>query len=228
VSTNFYVQTLGLSGKQVLWLAGLREIPGLGLMFIAALLVRLPLSYRAGLAMLIMAVGYGLYALVGSFWGLVAVAIAASLGFHLWFPLRNALGMALVPREQSGRVLGALTSAQSLAAIVGMGAVALLSKVASSIPLRAYFVIGAGLILIAALFVFRLPKTLGAPLKEERRILLKRRYWLFYVLTFFEGSRVQVFHAFGTLVLVQNYGWSVSQISLLLLASSIVNFVASP
>ncbi|MBC7316871.1 MAG: hypothetical protein H5T70_10665, partial [Chloroflexi bacterium] len=143
VSTNFYVQTLGLSGKQVLWLAGLREIPGLGLMFIAALLVRLPLSYRAGLAMLIMAVGYGLYALVGSFWGLVAVAIAASLGFHLWFPLRNALGMALVPREQSGRVLGALTSAQSLAAIVGMGAVALLSKVASSIPLRAYFVIGA-------------------------------------------------------------------------------------
>jgi len=228
VSTNFYVQTLGLSGKQVLWLAGLREIPGLGLMFIAALLIRLPLAYRAGLAMLIMAVGYGLYALVGSFWGLVAVAIAASLGFHLWFPLRNALGMALVPREQSGRVLGALTSAQSLAAIVGMGAVALLSKVASSIPLRAYFVIGAGLILIAAVFVFRLPKTLGAPLKEERRILLKRRYWLFYVLTFFEGSRVQVFHAFGTLVLVQNYGWSVSQISLLLLASSVVNFVASP
>lgn len=228
VSTNFYVETLGLSGKQVLWLAGLREIPGLGLMFIAALLIKLPLAYRAGLAMLIMGVGYGLHVLVGSFAGLVAVAIAASLGFHLWFPLRDALGMTLVPREHSGRVLGALTSVQSLAAIVGMGAVAVLSKVVGALSLRTYFLIGSILIFIAAVFVFRLPKTVGAPPKNERRLLLKRRYWLFYVLTFFEGSRVQVFHAFGTLVLVQNYGWTVSQISLLLLASSLVNFIASP
>ena len=48
-STNFLVDVLGLSGKQVLWLAGLREIPGLALIGIAALIMHWPLSRRAGL-----------------------------------------------------------------------------------------------------------------------------------------------------------------------------------
>lgn len=228
VSTNFYVETMGFDGRQVLWLAGLREIPGLALMFVAALLIKMPLAYRAGLSMIIMGVGYALYAIAGSFASLVAVAIAASLGFHLWMPLRNALAMALVPREQSGQVLGAITAVQSFATIVGVGAVALLSTVWSGIPLKIYFVIGGALIVLGSVFLFRLPKTLGAPPKNERRLLLKRKYWVFYVLTFFEGSRIQVFHAFGTLVLVQSYGWDVGKISALLLVSSTVNFLAAP
>jgi predicted MFS family arabinose efflux permease len=228
VSTNFYIDTMGFDGRQVLWLAGLREIPGLALMFVAALMIKIPLAYRAGLAMILMGVGYALYALVGSFAGLVAVAIAASLGFHLWMPLRNALAMALAPRERSGQVLGAITSVQSFATIVGVGAVALLSKVISEIPLRSYFVIGGALIAVGSILLFRLPTTLGAPPKNERRLLLKRKYWVFYVLTFFEGSRIQVFHAFGTLVLVQSYHWEVWRISLLLMVSSTVNFLAAP
>ena len=45
---------------------------------------------------------------------------------------------------------------------------------------------------------------------------LKWRYWLYYVLIFFEGSRMQVFGTFGTLILVQNYGLDARAISLLL------------
>lgn len=228
VNTNFSVQTIGLDGKHVLWLAGLREVPGLVLMFIAALLVKMPLTYRAVLSVMLMGIGYGLYALVHSFTGLVAMGVIASLGFHLWVPLRTALAMALAPREQSGRVMGAMTAVLSLASIVGVGTVTLLSRVFSGLPLRAYYVIGGVLVLLAALFVLRLPKTLGAPLKNERRMLLRKRYWVFYVLTFFEGSRIQVFQTFGTLVLVQNFGWNVARISLLLMVSYTVNFFASP
>jgi predicted MFS family arabinose efflux permease len=59
-------------------------------------------------------------------------------------------------------------------------------------------------------------------------MILKWRYWLYYVLIFFEGSRMQVFSAFGTLILVQNYGLSAREISLLLVVSGIVNFVLAP
>ena len=45
-STNYFIDIVGLTGSQVLWLQGLREVPGLVLMFIAALIVRLPLTYR--------------------------------------------------------------------------------------------------------------------------------------------------------------------------------------
>jgi len=225
VNTNFFVDVLGLDGKQVLWLAGIREIPGLTLMFIAAMVVRLPLSRRGVLAVLIMGIGYGLYALVGSYSSLIAVALVGSLGFHSWMPVQGALALTLAPKASSGRALGSLASMGSLASIAGMGLIALLS---AALPLRAFYVAAGASIVAAALLLTRLPASVGDTGGTVPRILVKRRYWLYYVLILFEGSRMQVFGAFGTLVLVQNYGLTAREISLLLLASGVVSFLAAP
>lgn len=225
VSTNFFVNTLNLSGTQVLWLTGFREIPGLSLMFVAALVMHLPLVRRATMALILMGIGYGLYFFVHSYTALVAVAIIASLGFHNWSPVEQALGMGLAPKGRSGEVLGTIMSVASLSAIIGMGAVALLALV---VPLRAFYAVGGVMIFAAAILVCRLPKNVGDSGKAMPRMLLSRRYWLYYVLTFFEGSRMQVFGTFGTLILVQNYGLDARMISLLLLASSVVNLVTVP
>lgn len=224
-STNFFVDVLGLSGKQVLWLNGIREIPGLFLIFIAALLVRLPLSRRAALAVILMGTGYGLYAVTNSYLSLIVAVLIASFGFHNWGPLNSSLGLSLATKENSGRVLGSLGAVGSLAAIVGMGTLALLS---TRLPLRAFIGIGGVLIVVGGIIVSRLPTNLGGVKKDQPRLLLKRRYWLYYVLTFFEGCRTQVFGSFGTLVLVQNYGLEAGQISLILLASAVVNLFVVP
>ena len=221
-STNFFVRTLGLSGKQVLWLTGIREIPGLTLMFLAALAMHLPLSRRAGVAMLLMGVGYGLYAVVHSYVALLAVAVLSSIGFHSWMPLQSTIAFALTRKEQSGRVMGTLASMGALASIMGMGITALL---ATTLPLRSFFIVGGIAIVIGAIMVSRIPTSVGERTAGQSRLLLRPRYWLYYVLTFFEGSRMQVFSAFGTLVLVQDYGLDARRISLLLLASGVVNFV---
>ena len=212
-STNFFVNDLGLSGAQVLWLAGIREIPGLLLVFIAMLLMRLPLSRRAALSIIVMGVGYCLYAAIRSYAALLAVAVFSSLGFHNWLPLQGTLGFALTEKSHSGRIMGFLSSIGALASIVGMGLTALL---ATALPLRAFFIVGGALIVLGGVLVLRIPPSVGEQKQAQPRILLKRRYWLYYVLTFFEGSRTQVFHAFGTLILVQNYGLNARQISLLL------------
>lgn len=224
-STNFFVNDLGLSGKQVLWMAGIREIPGLILVFIAALITRIPLSRRAAYSLLLMGVGYCLHAAVHSYVALLAMAVLASLGFHNWLPLQSTLGFALTERTHSGRVMGFLASIGALASIVGMGLTALLAK---ALPLRAFFIVGGVLIALGGLLVARIPIDIGEQKQTQPRILLKKRYWLYYVLTFFEGSRTQVFGAFGTLVLVQSYGLNAQQISLLLVTSAIVNFVLAP
>jgi predicted MFS family arabinose efflux permease len=224
-STNFFINDLGLSGKQVLWMAGIREIPGLILVFIAALLMRLPLSRRAAYSLLLMGVGYCLYAAVQSYVALLAAALLASLGFHNWLPLQGTLGFALTEKRHSGRIMGFLSSIGALASIVGMGLTALL---ATTLPLRAFFVVGGGLIALGGLLVTHIPTHIGEQKQAQPRILLKKRYWLYYVLTFFEGSRTQVFGSFGTLVLVQSYGLDARQISLLLALSGAVNFVLAP
>ena len=224
-STNLFVDVLGLSGTQVMWLSGVREIPGLLLMLIAALIVRLPLSSRAAASVMLMGVGYGLYSIVQSYTGLLAVALVASVGFHNWMPLQGALSLSLSRKERSGRVLGSLSSVGAMASIVGMAGIAILS---SGMSLRMFTAIGGASMVVAGLLLSRLPRHIGHRDEQEPRLLLKRRYWVYYVLIFFEGSRTQVFGAFGTLVLVQTYGLAAREISLVLVASGIVNFLVTP
>jgi predicted MFS family arabinose efflux permease len=133
--------------------------------------------------------------------------------------------LALSKKEHSGRVLGFLASMGSLASIVGMGVTALL---ATTLPLRAFYVLGGIVIAIGGVLVFRMPPDVGERKAAQPRLILRGRYWLYYVLIFFEGSRMQVFGTFGTLILVQNYGLGARQISLLLVVSGLVNFLLAP
>ncbi len=225
---NFFVETLGLSSNQVLELEGIREIPGLVLIFLAAFTMHLPLAWQGIISLLLMGVGYALQAFVGSYTGLLAMAIIASFGFHLWTPLNYAIGMSLSAKKNTGRILGVLASVGSLAGIVGMGVLSLLSTVFETLPLGVYFLIGGIFIMFAAFFVARLPKDLGATEVKPARILVKRRYWLYYVLIFFSGARKLVLGSFVTLVLVQDHNLHVWQVSTLMLVSSVLNLLISP
>jgi len=225
---NFFVETLGLGGGQVLWLEGIREIPGLALMFIAALTMRLPLSYRTAASVLLMGVGFGLYAFIDSYSALLVVAVIASLGMHMWMPLHSSLAMGLSPGGKTASVLGQLNGVGAFASLIGMGALALITWAASDLSLSVYYLVGAGLVIIAAFLLLRIPPTVGATETEPPRVLVKKRYWLYYVLTFIQGSRKQVLHTFGMLVLVQTFHLEVWHISLILLLSSIINLVGSP
>ncbi len=220
IGTNF-MQELGLTGSQVLLQSGIREIPGLGLMFLAALMMRLPLTWRSVSAILIMGIGYALYATVHSWTALVMVSLTASFGFHLWMPLNSSLALGLAKKENSGKVLGTLASVGALATMAGIGTILLFSR---WISLRTFAGIAGLLIVVAAIVLSRLPKSIGETKKAQPRLLFKRRYWLYYVLLLFEGSRAQVFSAFNLMVLVYDYGLSALQISILLLASGLVNF----
>jgi predicted MFS family arabinose efflux permease len=221
LNTN-YIKELGLSDSQVLLQAGIREIPGLFLVFIAALLTRLPLTWRSVAAMAVMGVGYALYSTIHSWTALVAMSLVASIGLHLWLPLNNALALSLTKKENSGKVLGTLSSVGALASMAGIGCIIMFSHWVS---LRVLVGITGALIIASAVALTRLPKNIGETKKAQQRLLFKRRYWLYYVLLVFEGSRTQVFAAFNTMVLVYNYGLSALQISFLLLVSGLVNFL---
>ena len=225
VSTNFLVEELGLDGQQVLWLAGIREAPGLLLVFLAALIVRLPLSRRAGVALLLMALGYGFYTLVYSYTALIAVALVASTGFHNWFPVSSALSLGLAEKRHSGRILGRMRAVGALAGVAGMGTVILLSD---RLGLRPFYLMCAVAMALAAAVVFRLPTDIGASVTESSRMVFKKRYWLYYVLVLFEGSRTQVFFTFGSWVLVQFYEVTAAQLATLMIASRMVSFVGAP
>ncbi len=152
--------------------------------------------------------------------------VAGSFGFHLWAPLNSAIGLALSNKQNAGYVLGALTSVGSLAGIAGMGAISLISGLLPSMPLT-YYVVGGIVIVVSSLLLYLLPKHLGTTEVEPSRILIKGRYWRYYVLIFFSGARKLVLGSF-ILMLVENFGLRVWHVSSPTLVGSVLTLALSP
>jgi len=146
----------------------------------------------------------------------------------MWMPLNSALCMCLSDKCNTGQMLGTLNAIGALAGLAGMGVISILGRAAESLPLNTYYIVGGIFIILAAILIYRLPTGIGSTEVEQPRLLLRKRYWLFYVLTFFQGSRKQVLNTFGTLMLVDKFGLRVWEISSLLLVSSVINMLASP
>ena len=63
------------------------------------------------------------------------------------------------------------------------------------------------------------PKTL-----QHKTLVLRRRYWLYYLLTFLSGARRQIFVVFAAFLMVEKFGYSASQVTLLFLINYAFNW----
>lgn len=59
-------------------------------------------------------------------------------------------------------------------------------------------------------------------------MILRKQYWLFYVLTFLAGARRQIFVAFAVFLLVKKFGFTVQEIAALFLFNNLLNYFLSP
>ena len=73
---------------------------------------------------------------------------------------------------------------------------------------------------IVLLLVVRRPAK-GLP--SGRKVILRRRYWLYYTLSFLLGSRRHIFTTFAVYLLVREFHVDVQTIAMLFLVNSIIN-----
>lgn len=220
---NFMVQQLDIHPDQLGVLESVRESPGFILVFIAALTMRIAEPVLGGIALLVEGLGMSAVYFVQTVNGLILVSFIWSLGLHTWMPLNQSIALATADEQTRGKRLGQMRSASALAQLTGMGMVALL---AASIGLRAVFLIAGGAIVLGALSVLRIPRNLRKV--EKPRLVFKRRYSIYYLLTFLEGCRKQVFITFAVFALVRVYGATVGEIAGLMVGVNLANLLLAP
>ena len=54
---------------------------------------------------------------------------------------------------------------------------------------------------------------------------MRKRYWLYYVLTFLSGARRQIFIVFAGFLMVEKFGFDVATISILFLVNAVLNML---
>ncbi len=142
-----------------------------------------------------------------------------SLGFHFFMPSSNAVVLMIMKQEDTPKTLGNLGSLGSLASVVGTGAVLLL---AAPMGYRNLFYAVGVLVIIGGLLLLPFGNR-QTPLPQGRKVRLRRRYWLYYLLSFLLGSRRHIFTTFAVFLLVREYGVSVQTTAMLFLVNSIIN-----
>lgn len=222
---NFGVDAAGLGAFQMGLVQSVREVPGfLSLLVIYVLLVMTE-HRAAALSVLLLGLGVALTGLAPSFWGIVFTTLLMSTGFHYFETLNQSLSLQYFNLETAPVVLGRLRAASALANI-GVGVAIFL--LASRVSFQGLFLLIGGA--VAALGLWALaqdPSDKSLP-PQHKRMILRRRYWLYYALTFLSGARRQIFMVFAAFLLVKKFDYSLTAMSALFVVNNLIAWMANP
>jgi len=222
---NFAVERAGFGGFQVGLVQSIREIPGFLALLVVYVLLFLPEHRVVALAITALGLGVGLTGLFPSFWGLVGTTLLMSFGFHYYETLNMSLTLQYFDRSQTPLVLGRLRSVTGLSNIAVGVAVLAASRVLDFPGM--YAIIGVTVAAAGIWALTRDPSRTGLP-PQRKKMILRRKYWLYYVLTFLAGARRQVFTTFAVFLLVKKFGLGVTEITCLFILNNTVNVFANP
>lgn len=223
LNANFLADVMGVSGFELGVLEGVRETCGVTALVVLALLAGLAEPVVGAAMLALVAVGLAGYAFVPSFAWLVAVSVVWSQGLHVWMPLPNAMTLSLAEPGREGYRVGQVRAAAS----VGFGAGIVVALVLSGVgvAIRPMFLVAGGVLVVAVAACLGVPRGLRT---RRPRLVVRRRYLLYYVLSFLEGWRKQIFMCFAGFLLVRVYGTRLEVILVLHGLVQAVGFVAAP
>jgi predicted MFS family arabinose efflux permease len=223
---NFLRDRLHAGPLQLGELESLREIPGLMAAIMAGTLVALAESRVAGLGLLITAIGIGATGLMPGYSLLIAVTVFWSIGFHLWASVQSAITLMLARGQEGGRHLGRMSAVGSVATLAALGLATMMAKFVPKLNYNVYFFLAGICIFLAALLCMQLSThAAGAP---RARIILRREYSLFYLLTFLEGCRRQIFSIFASFALILVYRVPLASMLALQFINAIMIAITAP
>ncbi|GAB4264045.1 MULTISPECIES: MFS transporter [Deferrisoma] len=222
---NFAVEVAGLEGVHVGVIQAVREIPGFLTFLVVYVLLVLSEHRLAALSIAVLGLGVAATGFLPTYGGLLLTTLGMSLGFHYYETANQSLTLQYFDRDTAPVVFGrlrALAAASNLA--VGVAIFALAPVLAYR---ELYLAVGGLVVLAGAWGLTRNPTRADLPV-QRKGMVLRRRYWLYYVLTFLAGARRQIFIAFSVFLLVKVFGFSVREITALFVLNNALNYLASP
>lgn len=242
---NFMSEKANFTGKEVGFLQSIREIPGF-LSFCAIFL--LPFIREQNLALLslfFLGLGTALTGFFPSEFALYGTTFLMSLGFHYYETMNQSLTLQTVQKTHTAAHLATQLRAASLGTFLILLVIlvffhdaqfiAMQAKLGIENPISGFNVgyipiyVAAGVITIAvALFCKLYYPMYEAAHAQTKTLFLRRRYWLYYALTFMGGARRQIFMVFAGWLMVEKFGYDATAISLLYMVNLIANIWIAP
>jgi len=221
---NFVIEKANFTGVEIGILQSLREVPGFLAFTVIYALIFIKEQRLALLSLAITSLGVFLTGFFPSVLGLYLTTILMSIGFHYFETLSQSLTLQWVDKDKTAHFMGRMLSVKSIASLLAFSSIWLLMKEFSWEYQTTYALFG-GIGLLFTLLLTLSFKHFPEKTPQTKKLALRKRYWLFYALTFFSGARRQIFVVFAGFLMVEKFNYSVADISALFLINYVFNWL---
>lgn len=221
---NFVVEKAAFTGIEIGILQSLREVPGFLAFTMVFVLLVIKEQIFAVFALALLGLGVAITGFFPTVFGLYFTTVLMSIGFHYFEAVKQSLSLQWLSKEEAPQVLGRLIAIGSLTSLIVYASLWALLEIFQASYLVNFFIAG-GLCMILALVMYFMFPIFPAKTIQNKNLILRKRYWLYYLLTFLSGARRQIFMVFAAFLMVEKFGYSASQVTLLFLINYAFNWL---
>jgi hypothetical protein len=222
---NFAVDVAGLDGNHIGVIQSLREVPGF-LALLAVYIIMVLKEHRLSvLSILILGLGLALTGLFPSYPGLILTTLVSSFGLHYYETTNMSLTLQYFDKSTSPWVFG---KQRSYAAASSIALGLLIYALAFFLTFAQIYLLIGGLVMASAVWGYAQQPAKRTVIPQRKEMIFRKKYWLFYFLTFMAGARRQIYMAFSVLLMVQKFHYSIQEITILFVINNIFNYYLSP
>ena len=224
---NFAVEKVEFTGSDMGDLQSFRELPG----FLAFTAVFVLLFMReqtlAIFALFLLSVGVLATGYFPTKVGLIATTLVMSIGFHYFETINTSLTLQWLSKEEAPSFLGKVIGYSSLAGLIAYGAVWLATAVLKLDYVVIYSTTGViGIAMV--IHLWKIFPNIEGLIPQRKNLFLKKKYSVYYVLTFLKGARRQIFMVFAAFLLVEKFDYTLAEVTTLYLINKGANIVIAP
>ena len=224
---NFAIEQVAFGGREIGILQSLREVPGFLAFTVVFVLLIVREQHFALFSVGLLGAGVALTGFLPSEYGFYFTTVLMSTGFHFFYTVQQSLTLQWIDKERAPLVMGRLSSVSSIAGLVAFGSV-WLSLRFLDIDYYWIYLVGGLTTVVLGIFAWVWFPQFQQKVPQKKHLVLRRRYWLFYALTFMSGARRQIFIVFAGFLMVQKFGFSAANIALLFIVNHLINATVAP
>lgn len=224
---NFAIDRAAFDGSDMGDLHSVREIPGFLAFSAVFVLIFIREQTFAILALGLLCIGVLATGYFPNKYGLLATTLLMSIGFHYFETINSSLTLQWLSKEEAPAFMGKVIGYSAFASLLGYGAVGFFNSFLGLDYVVIFTIFGiAGIIMVLHLW-WLFPK-FESSVPQKKNLFLKKRYWVYYVLTFLKGARRQIFMVFAAFLLVEKFGYTVGEVATLFLINKAANIFIAP
>jgi len=224
---NFVIEVAGFDGAHIGLLHTVREIPGFLAVGVIALIIFIREQVLGLVALILLGVATAVTAWFPSLGGILTITMLSSIGFHYYETVNQSLQLQWLDKDSAPKILGWMLAAGSASTLVAYVLIVLTWDTLGLTYNMVYMLAGGTTAAIALICLIAYPQ-FEAPHPQIKRMILRRRYWLYYALQLMAGARRQIFVVFAGFMMVEKFGFAVHQVTGLFLINLLANMIFAP